>query len=88
MITGRLYVSRKEGRLLSSIVDSVEASIILEDYTKKTKGVLLQKPVISFSTLEQIGIELIWETENGKKRKMYEGFKRQTEEMLCKQTWT
>ena len=37
----RLYVSRKEGRGLTSIQDSIDASIQLEDNIKKHRGRLI-----------------------------------------------
>ena len=86
--THRLYVSRKGGRGLFSIEDSVDASIRrLEDYIKMSKERLI---TAANNSTDNIGVNktIITRKQKWEEKQLYGYFKQQTDEISHKKTWT
>ena len=84
----RVYVSRKGGRGLAGIEDSVNASIQeLEDYIKKKKEILI---TVTSNSIENIRTNKTTKTRKQKReeKQLYGYFKWQTGEISLVKTWT
>ena len=82
------YVSRKEGRRLSSIEDSVDTSIQwLEDYIKKHGGGLITATRSNTDDTRPNRTE-ITRKQKWEEKQLHRRFKRLTSEIAHKKTWT